>query len=94
MPRWAPIHLAYTLRMPIRLLYGKIYTKEALSSLNRTVDNMAEEKISCTSCGALLVAQNSTRFKCPQCDNMLGRCPQCRDQSVAYTCKNCNFNGP
>ncbi|MGQ9582909.1 MAG: zinc finger domain-containing protein [Thermoplasmatota archaeon] len=50
---------------------------------------------SCSSCGIRLVEKGSTTFSCPQCGGaLIGRCRQCRDQSVAYTCPACGFQGP
>lgn len=49
----------------------------------------------CSSCGIRLASSGSTVFKCPQCGQVdIGRCAQCRDQSVVYACKGCNFEGP
>ena len=49
----------------------------------------------CSSCGVRLSDRCSTVFKCPQCGQVeIGRCAQCRDQSVVYTCKECSFEGP
>jgi predicted RNA-binding Zn-ribbon protein involved in translation (DUF1610 family) len=50
---------------------------------------------SCSSCGVRLVESGSTTFSCPQCGEIvLGRCKQCRDQSVTYMCTKCGFSGP
>ncbi len=50
---------------------------------------------SCTSCGAALPVRGSTQFLCPSCGAvMIGRCPRCRDQSIAYRCPSCGFVGP
>jgi predicted RNA-binding Zn-ribbon protein involved in translation (DUF1610 family) len=58
------------------------------------VINMADEKI-CTSCGKRLVATGITFFKCPMCgEEEIGRCQNCRDQSVTYECSKCGFIGP
>lgn len=51
--------------------------------------------LSCTSCGERLVVKGSASFNCPQCGQVLvGRCKQCRDQSVPYKCTGCGFTGP
>lgn len=55
---------------------------------------MAADKI-CSSCGKRLIGHGNTFFKCPKCgDYEIGRCDQCRDQSVPYECKKCGFIGP
>ena len=52
-------------------------------------------KAVCTSCGVRLSGTGSTVFKCPQCNKVdIGRCAQCRDQSVVYRCRECGFEGP
>ena len=58
---------------------------------------MAEPKNvkKCMSCGIPLIDHTSVIFDCPDCGKeKIGRCPQCRDQSVNYTCKGCGFVGP
>ena len=55
---------------------------------------MGQEKI-CTSCGVRLVRKMETTFLCPSCGKaMIGRCMNCRDQSVHYKCPDCRFVGP
>jgi len=55
---------------------------------------MAADKI-CSSCGKRLVGSGITFFKCPVCgDHEIGRCSNCRDQSVVYECDKCGFKGP
>jgi predicted RNA-binding Zn-ribbon protein involved in translation (DUF1610 family) len=55
---------------------------------------MAEEYV-CTSCGIRLVDKGTVVFKCPSCVKAnIGRCTQCRDQSVAYVCPECGYEGP
>ncbi len=55
---------------------------------------MAADKI-CSSCGKRLIGRGNTFFKCPKCGEYeIGRCAQCRDQSVSYECKKCGFIGP
>lgn len=50
---------------------------------------------SCSSCGIRLTGRGVTTFLCPGCsETTMGRCPQCRDQSVAYLCESCGFRGP
>lgn len=49
----------------------------------------------CTSCGVRLLGKGVTTFLCPSCgESKMGRCAQCRDQSVTYTCNKCGFAGP
>ncbi|MFQ6106519.1 MAG: zinc finger domain-containing protein [Thermoplasmata archaeon] len=49
----------------------------------------------CSSCGVVMKGKGATVFKCPVCgEGIIGRCPQCRDQSVPYTCEVCGFEGP
>ncbi|MDR3282526.1 MAG: zinc finger domain-containing protein [Candidatus Methanoplasma sp.] len=49
----------------------------------------------CSSCGKRLVGRGNTFFKCPKCGAVeIGRCDQCRDQSVPYECEKCGFVGP
>lgn len=49
----------------------------------------------CSSCGKRLLGKGATTFACPSCGSgKLGRCAQCRDQSVLYTCPDCGFQGP
>lgn len=49
----------------------------------------------CSSCGTRLLGKGVTTFACPSCGNgKMGRCAQCRDQSVTYTCAECGFQGP
>jgi len=54
----------------------------------------SQEKI-CSSCGIRLVRKTETTFQCPSCGKaMIGRCMNCRDQSVHYKCPECGFVGP
>jgi len=48
----------------------------------------------CVSCGIGLLGQGSTSFPCPICEEIIGRCASCREQSVNYTCPKCGFKGP
>ncbi|UCC94267.1 MAG: DUF1610 domain-containing protein [Thermoplasmata archaeon] len=49
----------------------------------------------CISCGVPLTHQGRASFKCPGCGNVeMGRCNQCRGQSVAFKCPECGFQGP
>lgn len=65
-----------------------------MSALPRLISLLSNEKI-CTSCGRRLVKGKSTVFTCPNCgEQEIGRCANCRDQSVAYVCPKCNFSGP
>ncbi len=49
----------------------------------------------CNSCGVRLTGEGDTVFKCPNCGKaIIGRCKQCRDQSVEYVCPECGFVGP
>ncbi len=53
------------------------------------------EEVNCSSCGIMLVGHAITSFPCPSCgETRIGRCAQCRDQSVSYTCPSCGFSGP
>ncbi|MFA5312548.1 MAG: zinc finger domain-containing protein [Methanomassiliicoccales archaeon] len=55
---------------------------------------MQNEKI-CSSCGIRLTGIGITFFKCPSCGQVeIGRCYNCRDQSVKYVCPKCGFSGP
>jgi predicted RNA-binding Zn-ribbon protein involved in translation (DUF1610 family) len=58
---------------------------------------MMAQKITdiCSSCGTRLLGKATTAFACPACgEGKLGRCAQCRDQSVHYRCDGCGFMGP
>lgn len=49
----------------------------------------------CSSCGTRLLGKATTSFMCPGCgEHAMGRCQQCRDQSVKYRCDSCGFTGP
>ncbi len=48
----------------------------------------------CISCGKGLIERGSTTFKCPNCEEIIGRCNNCREQSVKYTCVKCGLIGP
>ena len=64
------------------------------SSIDHSVETMTEEK-KCTSCGKGLNEPGTTFFPCPNCGEVeIGRCMNCRDQSVKYVCSNCGFVGP
>jgi len=55
---------------------------------------MENEKV-CSSCGVRLIGKSTTFFLCPMCgQSEIGRCPNCRDQSVKYACPKCGFSGP
>lgn len=55
---------------------------------------MSEEHM-CASCGTRLTGKGNVIFKCPGCATKeLGRCAQCRDQSVEYKCPDCGYEGP
>jgi len=61
---------------------------------NQCPVHMSDEQI-CNSCGVRLTMKHSTEFPCPKCgETRIGRCAQCRDQSVAYKCPACGFKGP
>ncbi|MBA3046533.1 MAG: DUF1610 domain-containing protein [Candidatus Thermoplasmatota archaeon] len=54
-----------------------------------------ENEHACASCGTRLIGKGDVVFKCPGCGiKLLGRCAQCRDQSVEYGCKDCGYQGP
>ncbi|MCJ2669300.1 MAG: DUF1610 domain-containing protein [Thermoplasmata archaeon] len=49
----------------------------------------------CSSCGVVMQRKGTAIFKCPACgEGTIGRCTQCRDQSVPYKCEACGFEGP
>ena len=49
----------------------------------------------CSSCGVRLIERGDSIFPCPHCGGvLLGRCRNCRDQSVKYKCGECGFIGP
>ncbi|MEE8182632.1 MAG: zinc finger domain-containing protein [Thermoplasmata archaeon] len=49
----------------------------------------------CSSCGVVMQRKGTAIFKCPACgEGTIGRCTQCRDQSVPYKCEVCGFEGP
>lgn len=49
----------------------------------------------CSSCGVRLLERGYTTFSCPGCgESAIGRCEECRNQSVVYSCKECGFQGP
>jgi predicted RNA-binding Zn-ribbon protein involved in translation (DUF1610 family) len=48
----------------------------------------------CNSCGKGLLSHGSTTFPCPICNETIGRCDNCREQSVKYSCTKCGFSGP
>ena len=49
----------------------------------------------CSSCGTRLLGKATTAFPCPSCgETAIGRCSQCRDQSVKYRCESCGYTGP
>ncbi|MFO7677233.1 MAG: zinc finger domain-containing protein [Thermoplasmatota archaeon] len=48
----------------------------------------------CVSCGKGLIERGSTTFQCPLCDEVIGRCNGCREQSIEYKCIKCEFTGP
>jgi predicted RNA-binding Zn-ribbon protein involved in translation (DUF1610 family) len=59
-----------------------------------SASTMENEKI-CSSCGIRLIGKSTTFFPCPNCGKTeIGRCPNCRDQSVTYICAKCGFSGP
>ena len=53
------------------------------------------EVIRCNSCGVTLSEKGDVSFRCPNCGKaIIGRCRNCRDQSVEYVCPECGFVGP
>lgn len=51
--------------------------------------------LTCTSCGVAIPSKGATQLPCPNCgEATIGRCARCRDQSVAYRCPKCGFEGP
>ncbi|MFQ6127602.1 MAG: zinc finger domain-containing protein [Thermoplasmata archaeon] len=60
---------------------------------NRRGQMMQENR--CSSCGVVMKGKGTTIFTCPLCgETTVGRCAQCRDQSVPYLCEVCGFEGP
>ncbi|MBE0518854.1 MAG: DUF1610 domain-containing protein [Thermoplasmata archaeon] len=56
---------------------------------------LSDHEKKCSSCGIRLVRKTETTFPCPKCGNaVIGRCMNCRDQSVKYKCPECGFIGP
>ena len=54
-----------------------------------------ENEQECASCGTRLTGKGDVIFKCPGCGKkQMGRCAQCRDQSVVYNCPDCGYEGP
>ncbi|MCD6575723.1 MAG: DUF1610 domain-containing protein [Nanoarchaeota archaeon] len=52
-------------------------------------------KLVCTSCKIdITTVENSTKFPCPGCGNLIVRCGKCRKTSTPYRCENCGFVGP
>ncbi len=71
-----------------------IYIRSLISLTSQEAMNMQNEKI-CSSCGIRLTGKGITFFPCPNCgQNEIGRCYNCRDQSVKYICPKCGFSGP
>jgi Zn-ribbon RNA-binding protein len=61
----------------------------------RHPETMAFTETNCSSCGLALSGHGATHFVCPDCaGTTIGRCRRCRDQSVAYLCPKCGFEGP
>ena len=70
-----------------------ISEKQLVAATTEAVSLKVKE--TCTSCGVRLIGQATTSFLCPNCgEGKLGRCAQCRDQSVEYLCAHCGFVGP
>jgi hypothetical protein len=54
-----------------------------------------KDEVACSSCGIRLIGNKDTKFTCPDCGAVtMGRCEQCRDQSIVYKCPKCGFAGP
>ena len=54
-----------------------------------------KDEVACSSCGIRLIGNKDTSFTCPDCGAVkMGRCEQCRDQSIVYKCPKCGFAGP
>ena len=75
----------------MHLLSAKVKTHEGMGAgMSPT-----EKEYSCTSCGTRLVDKGTVVFACPACEKgTIGRCAQCRDQSVPFTCQECGYEGP
>ncbi|RLG20683.1 RNA-binding protein [Methanosarcinales archaeon] len=48
----------------------------------------------CNSCGVALRERGFTRFPCPICGTVIGRCARCRTIGAQYICPKCGFTGP
>ena len=58
-------------------------------------DDSDESVENCSSCGIRLIERGDCVFPCPHCGSVrVGRCRNCRDQSVMYKCPECGFSGP
>ena len=58
-------------------------------------EDETQRKENCSSCGIRLIERGDTVFPCPHCGaSLVGRCRNCRDQSVKYKCVDCGFMGP
>lgn len=51
-------------------------------------------KANCISCGQGLIDKGAILMPCPSCATPVGRCGECREQAVVYTCGGCGFLGP
>ncbi|MGB9635685.1 MAG: zinc finger domain-containing protein [Thermoplasmata archaeon] len=52
-------------------------------------------EVACVSCGTRNLQKGAVRFRCPKCGKVeIWRCEECRNQSRAYTCRECGFVGP
>ncbi|MCD5409994.1 MAG: zinc finger domain-containing protein [Methanocellales archaeon] len=55
---------------------------------------MPKKAENCISCAVKLTGTGFTRFPCPDCGEVIGRCAKCRGQSNPYKCPKCGFIGP
>lgn len=52
-------------------------------------------EIICTSCKIKITNDTkSTKFKCPECGNLIVRCNKCRILAIEWKCPNCGYTGP
>jgi predicted RNA-binding Zn-ribbon protein involved in translation (DUF1610 family) len=40
------------------------------------------------------IGRGNAQFPCPRCGTAIARCAGCREQSVTFTCRSCDFGGP
>jgi len=73
----------------------KPFHQEYIPPPNISVPIFMDKEYACASCGTRLTGKGDVVFSCPGCGaKMLGRCAQCRDQSVEFACPDCGYAGP